>query len=142
MSGSSSSHDGLFPFVDIFQEDTRYLGVEMRAAVLTDVIGHLEGRPGVAVWAVTSERVPNVHNSKDAGRERDEIAFQAAGITSTVPLFVMAIWDFQGISQIDDGGEPFMGEPWMRAHDFPLLLCETAPFEQNVIGDAHLANIM
>ena len=125
------------------------VGVELRAGVLAQV-GH--GRvvgPGLLVGATRRQGVVAVGDREDAGRERNALSRQAAGVAAAVPALVVTPGDVEA-----HGQEALLGRRLHHAadglgpdgrvllHDLPLALVEAAGLQQDRVGDADLADVV
>ena len=94
------------------------------------------------VEAVGPQRIPDVNHGKDARYQRDLFAFQAERVARAVPLLMMGVRDVDRLPQVTDGREHFVGKNRMLSHDDPFFLGQRIAFEQDLIGDAHFADVM
>ncbi len=82
---------------------------DARVKVLTlvdaNVLAYLLLGPGAPVRTVGAQRIPHVHDGKDARAERNLLAAQAAWIAGPVPFFMMCVRNIQRRAQILDRGK-------------------------------------
>jgi hypothetical protein len=77
--------------------------VELHPRPLQYIRPGLLPRPGGAVRAVVSERVPHVDHGKNARGQRDLLALDPLRVAITVPVLVVIFGDRQGCAEIRDG---------------------------------------
>src|ERR1700690_2461429 len=79
-----------------FQESIHYSRVEMAASQRLNMFHGPFFRPRSAISTIAGQGIPNIHDGKYAGLQRNLFAAQAAWITCAIPFFMMAVGDIDG----------------------------------------------
>ena len=93
-----------------FQEQFHDLWVEQDTRVIGKVLQHILFRPGFAVWAVPTQRVPHVNYGENARRQGNFLAFQPLRVARPIPTLVVTVRNDQRRLQVGDAGEQVAGE--------------------------------
>ena len=119
-------------------------GIELFPAEPVDLCGGFVEGPGVFVGAGVGEGIEDVCDCDDASGERDLFCFEAVWVTLAVPPFVVAQRDPFG--ELEDVGvavrEDAGAVAGVLGHLCELDGCEEARLEQDVVGDAELADVV
>ena len=91
-------------FCEELEERLRHAGIEVLALLIAEVFQGRVPLPCGPVRSFAVEGIPYVNDSENARGEGDLLAAKSARISSTIPLFVMAVGYIQGRLQIQNGG--------------------------------------
>ena len=128
--------------VDDLEERLHDDRVEVRPGVLRDDGDGLLVRPGLAVGPGRGQGVVDVGDGQDARRERDVLALQAAGVAGAVPLLVVVLDDRQDGPGEVDGVQDVRAPLRVFLDLLELLVRQAARLEQDVFGNAQLADVV
>ena len=105
---------------------------------------HVAERPRVLVGARGEQGVEHVADGADARRERDLVALEALRVAAAVPALVVAERNLLG--QLHErgarAGQDARADRGVGLHRRPLGRVELARLQQDVVGDADLADVV
>ena len=81
-------------------ESLHNLGIEVFPALAADVIQRGLFAPRAAVRPFRKQCVPNIHYGENTCRKGYLFTLQPAWVTAAIPLFMVAVWDIDGGSQV------------------------------------------
>src|ERR1035438_9886144 len=95
-----------------------------------------------SVGTVSRQSVVDICHLQDTRRESNLLALQAIGISRTIQFFVMVPNNGQNQTErLQRSADPLACD-WMLLHNGPLLFIEGTRFDQDMFGDAYLADVM
>ena len=106
------------------------------------MLAHLFDWPRGAIEPVGPQCIPNINNRKNTRHKRDLLAFQAERVAGAVPLFMVGTGNVQSCAQVTDRGEHFVGKDGVFFHDNPFSVGQSFVFEQNLVRNTHLADVV
>ena len=124
------------------EEDLDDHRVKVSPAERLDVVDHPVDRPRRPIGPIRPEGVPDVDRCEEAGRQGDLLPFETARIAGAVPLLMVGVGDLQRRAEETDRREPLLGVFRVPPHDRPFLVVQRSGFEEDGVGDAHLADVM
>ena len=125
-----------------FHERVDHLRVEQRATPGDQGFDGAFDRQCRAVGPVGGERVEVVDHGQNAGRQRNFLALQAAGIAAAVPAFVMAANQFGNGEREVHGRENLSADLDMACNLAELLWGEAAGLAEKLLGDGDLPDVV
>ena len=116
----------------------------MSAALCLDIAQGFLERPGPFVGALRRECIEHVRDRDDARSQRDVFTGQPLRVAAAVEFFVMSQGDDRAHLQIARRavGEDFVADHRMTPHDRGFLAGVAAGLEQDLVGDADLADVV
>ncbi len=101
-------------------------------------------RPGVLVRARREQRVEDVADGADPRGQRDLVSLQPLRVAASVPALVVAARDLLGhLDQLGlRAGENARADRRVRLHLLPLGGIELPRLQQDLVGDADLADVV
>jgi hypothetical protein len=135
---------GLQYFLAHAQEGFDHARVEVPAALRAQVVERLLARQGRLVRPHRGQRVIHVGHCDDARAQRDVVADQPVGVARSVVLLVVAERDQRAHAHVLGGAalQDLVGRSPGAAHHLPLALLERLRLEQDLVGDADLADVV
>ena len=102
------------------------------------------------IRAARAQGIINICNGHEAGREGDGFTLRPVGVSGTIPAFVMATRNLGCKMQHEvvftqlatRSGQHAFTFGTVCFHDLELFRCVFARFEQNVVGDGDLADVV
>ena len=123
-------------------------GAEYAALVVADHLECLLVAERFFIAAFASEGVIHVGNRNDLSTDRDFVAFEAVGVTASVPALVVPAANVVGefhqrlVLEELDGIEHLGSVHGVLLHDVEFFFCELAGLVQNLVGNRDLTDIV
>jgi hypothetical protein len=132
------------------EEGIHHIRVEVAAVPFADDLQCLVQGKRLLVGARGDQRVKDIGQRHQASRDRDRVTGQSVRIPGTIPLFVMGKGDLLGHAQEGDRLFGFLfglferleAEAAVGFHDRILVCRQLAGFEQDVVRNTHLADVV
>ena len=123
-------------------QDGDHARIETFAGLGGDALHGVEDGEGLAERTVGGKRVEAIDGGQDTRADGNRFVLEAGRVSAAIPFFMMGLDDGADAGREVHARQHLRAGDRMGLHLFPFFLGEGAGFEQDVVGNAQLADVV